>query len=202
MEMGDDEGAIWSYSLGSMKSSKKMSKQEAMTKHAISEKIRRIRLKQRFKDILRLFPNIHKRDKASILKEAVCRLNALKNTTANILDNVGSSKSTFLQFLPNEENEAIVVTGKSSGHDIMAKVTISCNQRPSLNRELTQAIKVAGGKQVGVEMATVGGRTKVVALVKWMDSGGNNLNHQIMSLKRAVRVLSFNLLIEEQFYGR
>ncbi|XP_047326295.1 putative transcription factor bHLH107 [Impatiens glandulifera] len=188
MEMGDDEGgAIWSYSLGSMKSSKKMSKQEAMTKHAISEKIRRIRLKQRFKDILRLFPNIHKRDKASILKEAVCRLNTLKNTTANILNNVGSSKSTFLQFLPNEENEAIVVTGKSSGHDIMAKVTISCNQRPSLNRELTQAIKVAGGKQVGVEMATVGGRTKVVALVKWMDSGGNNLNHQIMSLKRAVR---------------
>ncbi|CAH9111083.1 unnamed protein product [Cuscuta europaea] len=70
---------------------------------------------------------------------------------------------------------------------------ICCEDRPGLNRELSEAVHSVNGRVVKAEMATVGGRTKVDVVVRWYsDQGGGDREKDLTSLRRALKVVVDN----------
>ena len=71
---------------------------------------------------------------------------------------------------PGETDE--VSLGYYEGNERLIKATLCCEDRPSLNRDLREAIGSVRGRVVRAEMATVGGRTKNVVVMQWDGGGG------------------------------
>jgi hypothetical protein len=69
---------------------------------------------------------------------------------------------------PGESDEATVsYFGEEEGEPKRMKVTVCCEDRPGLNRDLTKAIRSVRAIPVRAEIMTVGGRTKSVIVVEF-----------------------------------
>lgn len=69
------------------------------------------------------------------------------------------------------------------------KVSVSCDDRPGLNQDLAMAIRSVRARVVGVEMMTVGGRTKSVVVMEWCGGGGEE---ETLVFKRALKAVVEN----------
>ncbi|KAK2979982.1 hypothetical protein RJ640_006790 [Escallonia rubra] len=170
---------------------------EAAKRHALAEKQRRVRIKRHFDTLRHLFPNLVKTDKASLLTEAVRRVKELKQVVADLVarqdgeqcSGGGSTTGSSLSyFLPSEDDEFTVSYCDGGAEGKTVKVTVCCEDRPGLNRDLTAAVRSVRGTAVRVEMATVGGRTKAVVVVVWRDCGGGG-EEDVETLRRALKAV-------------
>lgn len=83
---------------------------------------------------------------------------------------------------PGEWDEASLSFCEEGGGKLL-KATVCCEDRPSLNRDLSRVIRsVHQAKVVRAEMTTVGGRTKSVVVMQW--SGDEK---EIGPFKRALK---------------
>lgn len=137
--------------------------------------------------------------------EAVQRLKELRKQVADHVaitekdeegrGNGGVRRSTL--FLPGEKDEVKVISyhpeGSDQGSEIrMVKATICCDDRQRLNADLTEAIRSVKGRVVKAEMATVGGRTKAVLVVKLCrddGDGGGRGEDVVGSLRMALKAV-------------
>ncbi|XP_019174238.1 PREDICTED: putative transcription factor bHLH107 [Ipomoea nil] len=166
---------------------KKKSK-EAANRHAKAESERRKRINSHLSTLRKLFPHLTKKDKPRVLTEAVKELKELRQKVAEQLEQHQSEGETPL-FLPGENDEVAVVPCDGEGESAV-KATICCEDRPGLNRDLTEAVQSVKGRVVRAEMATVGGRTKVDVVVRWC--GGGVGEKDLGSLRRALKAVVEN----------
>ncbi|KAF7140649.1 hypothetical protein RHSIM_Rhsim06G0072300 [Rhododendron simsii] len=125
--------------------------------------------------------------KASILTETIRQLKELRKRATDVASKqYGHGDVSGCFTFPDESDEATVSCCKG-GESKTVKATVCCEDRPGLNQDLTEAIRSAGGKPVGVEMATVGGRTKAVVVVRWVEGGGEA--EEVGLLTRALKAL-------------
>ncbi|XP_031106661.1 putative transcription factor bHLH107 [Ipomoea triloba] len=172
---------------------KKKSK-EAANRHAKAESERRKRINSHLSTLRKLFPDLTKKDKPRVLTEAVKELKELREKVAEKLEEHQSGGETPL-FLPGENDEVAVVPCDGEEEGAWAvKATICCEDRPGLNRDLTEAVQSVKGRVVRAEMATVGGRTKVDVVVRWCkeQGGGGGGEKDLGSLRRALKAVVEN----------
>lgn len=109
-------------------------------------------------------------------------------------------------FLPGEKDELNVSYYEGEDHHdhgereriFMVKAMICCEDRPRLNRDLTEAVKSVKGKVVKAEMATIGGRTKAALVVQWCKDGGGAAPAEeevIGSFRRALKAVVENMAL-------
>lgn len=183
---------------------------EAAVLHALAEKGRRKRINEHLQTLRHLFPELAKKQKASVLMEAVQRLKELKRKVAEHVsmenEGEGGCNGRWPLFLPGEKDEVKVVSyscGVEGEEQIMqVKATICCEDRQRLNADLTEAVRSVNGRLVKAEMSTIGGRTKAVLVVQLCREGGggggeDDLRSFRMALKAVVedRALTCPLLL-------
>ncbi|CAI9116156.1 OLC1v1017235C1 [Oldenlandia corymbosa var. corymbosa] len=175
-----------------------MQSEEAVAnKHAIAERNRRKRINAHLNTLRKLFPNLPKSDKSRVLKETVNRLKELRRNVADRYSLKENGGGPSLSFLPGENDELNVsYCGGDDGEEgrrlVTVKAVICCEDRPRLNGELTEAVKSVNGKVVRAEMATVGGRTKAVLVVR---CGGGAAGKEVGSLTRALKAVVENKML-------
>lgn len=136
------------------------------------------------------------RDKATVLTEVVRRVKELRKTFANVAlhhdkDQCGGvTTGSSSSFFPGENDEATVSYYNDETEAKMVKATVCCEDRPGLNRDLNEAVRSVRGRAVRAEMSTIGGRTKVVVLVRWPEGGGGE--EEVGGLRRALKVVVEN----------
>ncbi|KAI8550256.1 hypothetical protein RHMOL_Rhmol06G0090500 [Rhododendron molle] len=158
----------------SISRAQKQKSEAAAKKHAKAEQLRRKRINTHIQTLKKLLlPNMtSKKVKASILTETIRQLKELHKTAADVaLQQYGHTDVSGCFTFPDGSDEA-TVSSCEGGEGKTVKATVCCEDWPGLNRDLTEAIRSAGGKPVGAEMATVGGRTKAVVVVRWVEGGG------------------------------
>ncbi|KAM7514503.1 hypothetical protein LguiA_004086 [Lonicera macranthoides] len=170
--------------------------EEASRKHAFAERKRRRRINDHYDSLRQLFPHLPKGDKATVLTEVVRQVKELRKTVANVAlhheedqcGGVTTGSSSF--FFPGENDEATVSYYNDDTEGKMVKATVCCEDRPGLNRDLTEAVRSVQGRAVRAEMSTIGGRTKVMVLVRWPEGGGGE--EEVGGLRRALKVVVEN----------
>ncbi|KAI3736541.1 hypothetical protein L2E82_26381 [Cichorium intybus] len=179
----------------------KMTSELASQKHAFSERKRRKRINCHYDSLRQLFPRLLKSDKASVLAETVRRLKELKKMVADIAPSHGDGErypgngSGRSFFIPGE-NDEMIVSYVASSNKTAVRAIVCCEDRPSLNQDLTEAIHSVRGKAVKAEMATVGGRTKAEVVVEWPECGGGR-EEDVGLLRRALKAV-----VENRVLGR
>ncbi|XWS25371.1 hypothetical protein CRYUN_Cryun27aG0063100 [Craigia yunnanensis] len=160
---------------------------EAGKSHKEAERRRRQRINAHFSTLRSLLPNTTKTDKASLLAEVVHHVRELKRQVEDVVrrdgDGLCSNSQPELErswLFPGECDEAALSFCDKEGK--LLKVTICCEDRPGLNRDLSRVIKSVQAKVVRAEMTTVGGRTKSVVV---MQCSGDE--ERIGPLKRALK---------------
>lgn len=113
-------------------------------------------------------------DKASLLAEVVQHVKELKTRVDELARQDGGSSA-----LPGELDEASL-SFCEGGEAKLLKVTLCCEDRPGLNRDLIQAIRSVRVRVVKAEMVTVGGRTKSVVVMKWTGGGGGEEDVKVL----------------------
>ncbi|XP_050222223.1 putative transcription factor bHLH107 [Mercurialis annua] len=156
------------------------------TTHKEAERRRRQRINNHLSTLRTLLPNsAAKTDKASLLAEVVRHVKELRNKATAALVAGGTEKYSMF---PGELDEASL--SYCEGDDELAmktmRVSVCCDDRPGLNRDLSQAIKSVRARAVQAEMMTIGGRTKSVVVVKWGNGGGGG-EEDFGVLRRALR---------------
>lgn len=99
-------------------------------------------------------------DKASLLTEVVRQVRELKKFADDL---AALSPDTWNGLVPGEADEVRMIAGEETG---LVRVSVCCEDRPSLMTEVSQAIRSVQARVVKAEMATVGGRTKSVVVFK------------------------------------
>ncbi|XVF39630.1 hypothetical protein PTKIN_Ptkin01aG0049100 [Pterospermum kingtungense] len=161
---------------------------EGCKSHKEAERRRRQRINAHFSTLRSLLPNTTKTDKASLLAEVVHHVRELKRQMEDVGPrggggDVGCSQRPGLESswpFPGECDEASLSFCEEGGK--LLKATVCCEDRPSLNRDLSRVIRSVQAKVVRAEMTTVGGRTKSVVVMQW--SGEEK---EIGPLKRALK---------------
>ncbi|KAJ9560380.1 hypothetical protein OSB04_005540 [Centaurea solstitialis] len=112
----------------------------AAQKHAFSERKRRKRINNHYDSLRQFFPRLLKTDKASVLTETVRRLKELKTmaAAASPPHDDGSRRSFFI---PGENDETTVEYCGGGGDKKAVRATVCCEDRPDLNRDLTETIR-------------------------------------------------------------
>ncbi|ERM99122.1 transcription factor bHLH30 [Amborella trichopoda] len=146
----------------------------ALRSHSEAEKRRRERINGHFDKLRHLLPSNVKRDKASLLAEAIRRLKELKLQTSEI---------SAMGPIPDESDEVTVEcsgefpsdSGKSSGQPVVM-ASFSCDDRSDLLPELITTLKSLRLKTIRAEIQTLEGRMRHVLHVTCEDSGQNSLD--------------------------
>ncbi|CAK9163614.1 unnamed protein product [Ilex paraguariensis] len=192
------DGGVLSNSSSGSKSPRKKS-EESSKKHAIAEQKRRERINLHYNRLRQLFPHLSKSDKASVLTETVRHMKELRKKVANhgVLrqdrDRCCSGGSVSWPFFLPSENDEATVSYCEEDEGRMVKATVCCEDRPGLNRDLTEAIRSVRGRAVRAEMATIGGRTKAVVVVQWREEeGGGGVEEDVGTLKKSLKAVVDN----------
>lgn len=151
---------------------------EASKSHKEAERRRRQRINSHLSTLRTLLPSTARTDKASLLAEVVQHVKELKTRVDELARQDGGSSA-----LPGELDEASL-SFCEGGEAKLLKATLCCEDRPGLNRDLTQAIRSVRVRVVKAEMVTVGGRTKSVVVMKWTGGGGGE--EEVKVLKGAL----------------
>ncbi|CAI0417525.1 unnamed protein product [Linum tenue] len=167
----------------------------ASKSHKESERRRRHRINAHLSTLRSLLPKRVKPDKASLLAEAVDHLRQLRKHAAEKV--AGKTGAEPWCLIPGELDEATVsCCGGGDGKKKMMRLSVCCNDRPGLNRDLSQAIRSVRARAVRAEMVTVGGRTKSVVTVEMEaeagDNGGGWEEEDVRILKRALTAVVLN----------
>uniref|UniRef100_A0A5B7C5A2 BHLH domain-containing protein n=1 Tax=Davidia involucrata TaxID=16924 RepID=A0A5B7C5A2_DAVIN len=198
-------------SSSSSESISKRKKSEAASKrHAVQEQKRRQRINDHLNTLRQLLiPNMNAKTavKASILTETVRQVRELRKRAAEVALRqdgdrcCGSSNGSRPFIFPGEGDEATVSHCEEGGSERrMVKATVCCEDRPGLNRELTEAIRSVGARAVRAEMATIGGRTKAELVVQWQEGVGEE--EEVGSLRSALKAVVENRALGCSSLGR
>ncbi|KAH7848366.1 hypothetical protein Vadar_001990 [Vaccinium darrowii] len=179
---------------GSISMTQKQKSEAAAQKHAKAEQLRRKRINTHIQTLKKLLlPNItSKKVKASVLTETIRQVKESRKRAADVAlqqHGQGWFGSGVLETFtyPDESDDTTVTYCEGGGEGKTVKVMVCCEDRPGLNRDLTEAIRSAGGKPVRAEMATFGGRTKAEVVVRWVDGSGGE--EEVGLLTRALKAL-------------
>lgn len=138
------------------------------------------------------------KDKPRVLTEAVTQLKELRKNVAQQLE-------LSSLFIPSENDVVIINYCDNINEERTVKTTICCEDRPSLNRDLSSAIQSVQGRVIKAEMATVGGRTKaeLVVVLGKANGGEKDVGQLKRTLKAVVenRALGFgsNVMLGRRF---
>ncbi|KAK2376138.1 transcription factor bHLH30 [Trifolium repens] len=170
------------------KSKSERKSKEACKSHREAERRRRQRINAHLSTLRSLLPNTTKSDKASLLAEVVQHVKRLRKEADDVANrhneessascsgepgSVDSTEGGETWPFPGESDEATVsYFGEEEGEPKRMKVTVCCEDRPGLNRDLTKAIQSVRARPVRAEVMTVGGRTKSVIVVEWCEGKG------------------------------
>lgn len=113
----------------------------------------------------------------------------LRKRAAEVAAENGGDGSESWAF-PGETDE--VSLGYYEGNERLVKATLCCEDRPGLNRDLTEAIGSVKARVVRAEMATVGGRTKSVVVMQCGTPGGGGGEAELGNLRRALKAVVEN----------
>ncbi|OVA01782.1 ACT domain [Macleaya cordata] len=149
----------------------------ACKSHSEAERRRRERINGHLATLRTLLPNTIKTDKASLLAEVVQHVKELKKVASEITAaKDGDGCRTEWWPFPRETDELTLgyceqqaddeLLSSSSSSSLLIRVSLSCDDRPDLMADLTQALRSVGAKVVKAEIATVGGRTKSVLVIQ------------------------------------
>ena len=154
-------------------------------------------------------------DKASLLAEVVQHVKRLRKEADDVARDSSSSEAGSVRSsaedaepwpFPGESDEATL--SYCDGEPNLMKATLCCEDRPGLNRDLTQAIRSVRAKVVRAEMMTVGGRTKSVVVMQWPGGGGggdggdSNFEVQVGAVERALKAVIENRALVGSGMGR
>ncbi|KAG5612757.1 hypothetical protein H5410_024038 [Solanum commersonii] len=159
---------------------KKSKSKDAAVTHAVAERKRRERINSHLHTLKKLFPYLPKKDKPRVLTEAVTQLKELRKNVAQQLE-------LSSLFIPSENDVVIINYCDNINEERTVKATICCEDRPSLNRDLSSAIRSVQGRVIKAEMATVGGRTKADLVVVLGKANGGEKD--VGQLKRALKAV-------------
>lgn len=123
------------------------------------------------------------KDKPRVLTEAVTQLKELRKNVAQQLE-------LSSLFIPSENDVVIINYCDNINEERTVKITICCEDRPGLNRDLSSAIISVQGRVIKAEMATVGGRTKAELVVVLGKANGGEKD--VGQLKRALKAVVEN----------
>ncbi|CAK9158057.1 unnamed protein product [Ilex paraguariensis] len=166
--------------------------------HSEAEKRRRRRINGHLATLRTLVPKATKvrttivktSDKASLLAEVVRCVRELKKTTAELslfdTDLESHNPSTNIardNAFPSETDELKLF--HYDGDTGTVKASLCCDDRPELISELTRALSSVQATVVRAEMATVGGRMRIVLWVRVPLAGDEGLG----ALRRALKVV-------------
>ncbi|CAL0307802.1 unnamed protein product [Lupinus luteus] len=174
---------------------------EACKSHRDAERRRRQRINDHLTTLRSLLPNTVKSDKASLLAEVVHYVKRLRKQVDDVAYSEpgsvfsGSVDAETWHF-PGMYDEARV--SYCDGEPKRMKVTMCCEDRPGLNRDLTQAIRSVRAKAVHAEMMTIGGRTKNAVVIQWEAKEEN----EVGALERALKAVIENRALVEPLMGR
>lgn len=143
-------------------------------------------------------------DKASLLAEVVHHVKELRRKAADVArQNVSTCSSGSERSepecswpFPAESDELTLTYGEGEKRGII-KATLCCDDRPSLIRDLTRAIRSARVKAVRVELMTLGGRTKSVVVMELVGGGGGV--EEIGVLRRSLKEVVENRVMDYGF---
>ncbi|XP_057993906.1 transcription factor bHLH30 isoform X2 [Hevea brasiliensis] len=189
-----------------LRSSSRLGKRStnAFKSHKEAERRRRQRINAHLSTLRSLLPSVTKTDKASLLAKVVHHVKELIRQAAQVARQdgdgfCGSSSSSssgggggsepekYCAF-PGESDEATL--SYCDGEAKTMRVSVCCENRPGLNWELSQAIRLVRGRAVRAEMMTVGGLTKCVVVLQWASGGGGDEEARI--LRRALKAVVEN----------
>ncbi|WMV26897.1 hypothetical protein MTR67_020282 [Solanum verrucosum] len=159
---------------------KKSKSKDAAVTHAVAERKRRERINSHLHTLKKLFPYLPKKDKPRVLTEAVTQLKELRKNVAQQLE-------LSSLFIPSENDVVIINYCDNINEERTVIATICCEDRPSLNRDLSSAIRSVQGRVIKAEMATVGGRTKAELVVVLGKANGGEKD--VGQLKRALKAV-------------
>lgn len=203
---------------GTARSKSERKSTEACKSHREAERRRRQRINAHLTTLRSLLPNAVKSDKASLLAEVVQHVQRLRKqaddvahgdsscstTTGGEQSSVDSEPWPF----PGESDEATLsyCDGGDDGESKRMRVTLCCEDRPALNRDLTQAIRSVRAKVVRAKMMTIGGRTKSVVVIQW-PGGGDDAKKEdeeagVEALERALKAVIENRALVGSGMGR
>ncbi|KAF5207048.1 Transcription factor bhlh [Thalictrum thalictroides] len=178
----------------------------ASKSHSEAEKRRRERINGHLRTLRTLLPNTIKTDKASLLAEVVHQVRELKKLAADVAgkdgngcssSSSGSSTTTSSGsgsrewIFPGESDEIIMSYCESDERSESSwsrvKVTISCEDRVDLVKDLSDAVKSVRARVVKAEMSTIGGRTKSELVIEKRRGGSEDDDSELSVLKRALK---------------
>lgn len=151
-------------------------------------------------------------DKASLLAEVVQHVKELRKQADDVArrhdghlscsssGQSGSDRPSGTESwpFPDESDDAILSYCEGAREPKLMKATVSCEDRPSLNRDLSHAIQSVRAKAVRAEMMTVGGRTKSVVIMQWPDEG----EEKVGALERALKAVVENRALVSSGLGQ
>ncbi|KAF2298739.1 hypothetical protein GH714_026357 [Hevea brasiliensis] len=186
-----------------LRSSSRLGKRStnAFKSHKEAERRRRQRINAHLSTLRSLLPSVTKTDKASLLAKVVHHVKELISQAAQVArqdgdgfcsgssggGGGGSEPEKYCAF-PGESDEATL--SYCDGEAKTMRVSVCCENRPGLNWELSQAIRLVRGRAVRAEMMTVGGLTKCVVVLQWASGGGGDEEARI--LRRALKAVVEN----------
>ncbi|KAF9603906.1 hypothetical protein IFM89_038816 [Coptis chinensis] len=170
----------------------------ASKSHSEAEKRRRERINGHLRSLRTLLPSTTKSDKASLLAEVVHQVRELQKLAADVAskeDNGCSSSSTnstetTVQWpFPGETDELKMSYCDSADPPTSStwsriKVSMCCEDRVDLLKDLSQAVKTVRARVVKAEMSTIGGRTKSELVIEKISGG---CDEELSLLKRALK---------------
>ncbi|XP_027368407.1 transcription factor bHLH30-like [Abrus precatorius] len=178
---------------------------EACKSHREAERRRRQRINAHLSTLRSLLPNAAKSDKASLLAEVVQHVKWLKKQADDVACGDSASSSSGQpgsvrpepRPFPGECDEATLsYWDGDDGEARRMKVTLCCEDRPGLNRDLSRAIGSVRAKAVRAEMMTVGGRSKSVVVIEWPEADGEGREEveegEVRALERALKAVIEN----------
>ncbi|KDP41473.1 hypothetical protein JCGZ_15880 [Jatropha curcas] len=169
---------------------------EACKSHKEAERRRRQRINAHLSTLRTLLPSSTKTDKASLLAEVVHHVKELRKQAAHVArqdrDSCCGSESESEKYwpFPGESDETIL--SYCDGETKTMRVSVCCEDRPGLNRDLSQAIRSVKARAVKAEMMTVGGRTRSVVVLQWGSGGGGGGEEDVGVLRRALKAVVEN----------
>lgn len=131
-------------------------------------------------------------DKASLLAEVVRRVKELKETTSELAAAAASTNNACTRnHDSNNQDEYMIIPSETDELDLFycdqhcgtIKAVICCEDRSELMSDIVSALNSVQAKVVRAEMATIGGRTK---LVLWLLHGSLDRDEGLTATRRAL----------------
>ncbi|KAK1361790.1 transcription factor bHLH30-like [Heracleum sosnowskyi] len=174
----------------------------ACKNHSEAERRRRKRINGHLSTLRSLLPNTIKTDKASLLAEVVRRVKELKQTTSELAAAAATStngctrnhnNNNYIK-TSNNHDECMMIPSETDELDLFycdqhygtIKAVICFEDRPELMSDIISALNSVQAKVVRAEMATIGGRTKIVL---WLLHGSPDRDEGLTATRRALVVL-------------